>query len=168
LTGGRIRLYCDTMNTVLEYIRRELSYRLELADGDVLLENATVLTDRSDTRGLVISLVNLKVSAYQSGGLSRPDLLDSLEVFLLFSFRFQRYDASLLHLYKTVRLFHTKPVYSAADSHPENPFPTHVDKLSFTLCPIEFDALSDLWGMLGGSLFPSVLYSLRMVRTQRA
>ena len=156
------------MNAVLEYIRRELRYRLEVADNEVLLENASVLSDRSDTRGAVISLVNLRVSAYQGSGLGRPELVDSLELLLLFSFRFQRYEASLQHLYRTIRLFHGKPAYTAADTHPENPFPTQIEKLLFTLCPVEFDALNDLWAMLGGSMFPSVLYSVRMVRSLSA
>jgi hypothetical protein len=152
------------MDTVLEYIRRELRYRLELADNEVLLESATVLSDRSETRGAVISLVNFKVSAYQGQGLSRPDLLDSLELSLLFSFRFRRYEDSLRHLYRTLRLFDERPAYTAADSHPENPFPTHVEKLFLTLIPLEYGTLSDIWGMLGGLQFPAALYTLRMVR----
>lgn len=156
-------LYCRTMDTTLEYIRRELRYRLELEDREVLLDSAAVLSDPSDSRGVVISLTNIKVSAYQSGGLSRPELLDSLELLLLFSFGFRRYDISLTNLYKTIRLFQDKPAYTAGTTHPDNPFPQHLDKLFFTLVPLEFDSLSAIWGMQGGVYFPSVLYSLRMV-----
>jgi hypothetical protein len=163
LTGGEIRLYCQVMQATLDYIRRELRYRLELADDEVMLESATVLSDRSDARGAVITLVNLKVSAYQGSGLGRPELLDSLELFLLFSFRFQDYQASLAHLYKTIRLFQDKPAYTAGTTHPDNTFPAHLEKLFFTLVPLEFDSLKGLWGVLGGVYFPSVLYSLRMV-----
>jgi len=155
------------METVLDYIRRELRCRLELADDQVRLESAAVLSDGSDTRGAVISVVNFRVSAYQGGGLGRPDLLDSLELLLLFSFRFWRYEESIQHLYKTVRLFHSKPAYSAVDSHPDNPFPAHIEKLLFTLYPVEFDTLHDLWATLGGVMHPSVIYSVRMVRSQR-
>lgn len=155
------------MDTVLEYIRRELRYRLEVADDEVLLDSATVLSDRSDTRGVVVSLVNLRVSAYQGTGLGRTELLDSLELVVLVSFRFKRYEDSIRGLYKTIRLFHTKPAYTAADSHPDNPFPENIEKLLFTLHPVELDSLSDLWGMQGGLLFPSALYSVRMVRSQR-
>jgi hypothetical protein len=155
------------MEAVLEYIRRELRYRLELADNEVLLESGAVLADRSETRGAVISVVNFKVSAYQGSGLGRPDLLDSLELFLLFSFRFRRYEASLHHLYKTIRLFHERPTHVAGDAYPENPYPAHIEKLFFTLLPVEFDALNDLWGVLGGVMFPSALYSLRIVRIKQ-
>jgi hypothetical protein len=155
------------MDAVLDFIRRELRYRLELADQEVLLESAAVLADESDTRGAVISLVNFKVSAYQGSGLTRPDLLDSMELLLLFSFRFRSYQAGLQNLYKTVRLFHEKPAYTAADTHPENSFPPHVEKLFFTLHPVELEALNDLWGTYGGLQCPSVLFSVRMVRSQR-
>ncbi len=141
---------------------------MELQDYEVLLDIASVLTDSSDTRGAVISLVNFDVSSYQGTGLSRVDLLDSLELSLLFSFRFWRYEDSLRHLYKTIRLFHTKPAYTAADSHPENPFPEHIDKLLLTLNPVDFDTLHSLWEVLGGQMIPSVLYTVRMVRSQRA
>jgi hypothetical protein len=152
------------MDDVLEYIRRELQLRLELPDDAVSLDSASVLSDRTDTRGVVISLVNFKVSAYQGSGLGRPDLLDSLELFLLFSFRFSRYDTSLHHLYRTIRLLHERPTHISLDSLAQNPLPEHIEKLFFTLCPLELEGSSDLWGVLGGQLTPSALYSLRMVR----
>lgn len=154
------------MDSVLAFIRRELCHRLELGDEVVKLESPAVLGDESDTRGLVISVVNARVSPYQGGGLGRPELLDSLELELLFSFRFKRYEDSLANLYKTLRLFFTKPTYTASEAHPENPFPAHIDKLFFTLIPLEFATLRDLWSMHGGTYFPCALYSLRIVRVK--
>jgi hypothetical protein len=84
------------MDETLDYIRRELRYRLGLADDEVMLESSRVLSDRSDTRGAVITLVKVGVSPYQGSGLSRPGWLDLLELVLLFSFRFQDYKTSLL------------------------------------------------------------------------
>jgi hypothetical protein len=159
-------VYCQLMDSVLAFIRQELRYRLELDDSQVKLESATVLGDESDTRGVVISVVNTRVSAYQGGGLGRPELLDSLELVLLFSFRFRDYETSLHNLYKTLRLLFVKPTYTDGEAHPENPFPAHIDKLFFTLLPMEFDALKDVWGMFGGTYFPCALYSLRIVRVK--
>jgi hypothetical protein len=154
------------MDSVLAFIRKEIRHRLELDDGEVRLERPVVLCDESDTRGVVISVVNTRVSAYQGGGLGRPELLDSLELLVLFSFRFRDYETSLLNLYKTLRLFFIKPTYTAGEAHPDNPFPAHIDKLFFTLIPLEFDALKDMWGMHGGMYFPCALYSLRIVRVK--
>jgi hypothetical protein len=152
------------MESVLEFIRREVGYRIEVADDEVRLESATALGDSSDTRGITISLVNVHVSAYQGSGLGRPELLDSIELHLLFSFKSKRYETSLSNLYKTMRLFFIRPTYTAGEAHPENPFPEHIDKLFFTLVPMEFDELDHLWGILGGTYLPSCLYSLRIVR----
>ena len=104
------------------------------------------------------------MSAYQGSGLGRPDLLDSLELFLLFSFRFRRYDTSLQHLYRTIRFFHEKPTHISLDALPDNPLPEHIEKLFFTLVPMELENLNGLWGTLGGFMQPSALYSMRMVR----
>jgi hypothetical protein len=152
------------MDAVLEFIRRELACRLELPDSDVKLESATALRDESDTRGVTISLVNVHVSAYQGSGLGRPELLDSIELHLLFSFRSKSYATSLSNLYKTMRLLFVRPTYTEGEAHPQNPFPQHVDKLFFTLVSMEFDELSQMWGILGGTYLPSCVYSLRIVR----
>lgn len=154
------------MDSVLAFIRREICHRLDLDDAEVRLERPAVLCDESDTRGVVVSVVNTRVSAYQGGGLGRPELLDSLELLVLFSFRFHDYETSLLNLYKTLRLFFVKPTYTAGEAHPENPFPAHIDKLFFTLIPLEFDALRDMWSTHGGTHFPCALYSLRIVRVK--
>jgi hypothetical protein len=154
------------MESVLEFLRREIACRLELPDREVMLESATVLRDESDTRGVTLSLVNVHVSAYQGSGLGRPELLDSIELHLLFSFRAKSYAASLSNLYKTMRLFFVRPTYTASEAHPDNPFPAHIDKLFFTLVPMEFDELHHLWGNLGGTYLPSCMYSLRIVRHQ--
>jgi hypothetical protein len=152
------------MESVLEFIRRELSCRLELPDDEVRIESATVLGDASDTRGVTISLVNVHVSAYQGSGLGRPELLDSIELHLLFSFKSKRYETSLSNLYKTMRLFFIRPTITVDEAHPQNSFPAHIDKLFFTLVSMEFDELDHLWSIHGGSYLPSCLYSLRIVR----
>lgn len=154
------------MEEVLDYIRRELRYRLELADEDVMLESARVLSDTFSVQGVIITLVDVRVSPHQGTGLRRPDLLELLELVILISFRFPEYKTSIRNLSRTLRMLHDKSAYTAADSHPENPFPAGVERLFFTLRPLEFDAMNDLWGMLGGAHFPSVVYNLRIVQTK--
>ena len=97
------------MDETLDFIRRELRYRLGVTDEQVMLENARVLSDGSNTRGAVITLVNVGVSTYQGSVLNRPGWLDLLELTVLFSFRFPDYKTSLAALSRTMRLFHTKP-----------------------------------------------------------
>jgi hypothetical protein len=154
------------MDETLDFIRRELRYRLGLADDEVMLDNARTLSRASDTRGVVITLVNVGVSTYQGSVLKQPGWQDLLEITVLISFRFPHYKTSLMHLNKTMQLFYTKPAYAAADAHPENPFPAGLERLMLTLSPQDFGALKDLWGMLGDAQVPSVVYNLRMVQTR--
>ena len=154
------------MDETLDFIRRELRYRLGLADDEVTLDNARTLSRASDTRGVVITLVNVGVSTYQGSVLKQPGWQDLLELVVLFSFRFPHYKTSLVHLNKTMQLLYSKPAYTAADSHPDNPFPTGLERMMFTLSPLDFSALRDLWGMLGDAQVPSVVYNVRMVQTR--
>jgi hypothetical protein len=154
------------MDEMLDFLRRELCYRLGLPNDQVILDNAHTLSQASDTRGVVITLVNVGVSTYQGSVLKQPGWHDLLELTTLISFRFAHYKTSLMHLNRTMQLFHVKPAYTAADAHPDNGFPPGLERIMFTLRPLEFDALNNLWGMLGDAYAPSVVYNLRMVQTR--
>ena len=87
---------------------------------------------------------------------------------MLFSFEFMTYEMSLLHLSNTIGLFQEKRVYRADNAAPGNPFPPGLEKLIFELHNMSFEALNNLWGVMGGAYFPSVVFKVRMVRIQRA
>jgi hypothetical protein len=154
------------MDETLDFLRRELRYRLGLADEEVILDNARTLSRASDTRGLVITLVNVGVSTYQGSVLKQPGWQDLLELTILISFRFSHYKTSLMNLDRTMQLLYAKPAYTAADAHPDNPFPPKLERVMFTLQPLEFEALRNLWGTLGDAQVPSVVYNVRMVQTR--
>jgi hypothetical protein len=122
----------------------------------------------SDTRGVVITLINVGVSTYQGSVLKQPGWQDLLELTVLVSFRFSHYKTSLAHLNRTMQLLYSKPGYTAADAHPENPFPQGLERIMFTLKPLEFEALRDMWGTLGDAQVPSVVYNVRMIQTRRS
>ena len=98
---------------------------------------------------MVITLVNVGVSTYQGSVLKQPGWQDLLELTILISFRFAHYKTSLLNLNRTMQLLYAKPAYTAADAHPDNPFPPNLERVMFTLRPIELEGLKDLWGMVG-------------------
>jgi hypothetical protein len=154
------------MDEALDFLRRELRFRLGLADDQVILDNAHKLSQASDTRGVVITLANVGVSTYQGSVLKQPGWQDLLELTILISFRFPHYKTSLMHLNRTMQLLYSKPAYTAADAHPENPFPQGLERIMFTLRPLEFEALRDLWGTLGDAQVPSAVYNLRMIQTR--
>jgi hypothetical protein len=152
------------MDETLDFVRRELCYRLGLADDQVVLDNAHTVSKALDTRGVVITLVNVGVSTYQGSILKQPGWKDLLELTVLISFRFPDYKTGLTHLDRTMQLFYAKPGYTAADAHPENPFPRGLERIMFTLRPLELEALRDMWGTLGDAQVPSVVYNVRMIQ----
>ena len=154
------------MDEILDFIRRELGLRLGLAGDQVVLDNAHSVSRGLDTRGVVITLVNVSVSTYQGSVLKQPGWQDLLELTVLVSFRFPDYLSSLKLLDRTMQLLYTKPAYTAADAHAENSFPQEIDRIMFTLKPLELESLRDMWGMLGDNQVPSVLYNIRMTRAR--
>jgi hypothetical protein len=154
------------MDETLDFIRRELCFRLGLADDQVVLDNAHTASKALDTRGVVITLINVGVSTYQGSVLKQPGWQDLLELTILVSFRFPHYKTSLTHLDRTLQLFYSKPGYTAADAHPQNPFPQGLERIMFTLKPLELEALRDMWGTLGDAQVPSAVYNVRMIQTR--
>lgn len=165
------------IHEVLAYIRRELRDRLPVADAEVMIESARVLSSETNDEGAYITLVNVEEepalrnqpSVERLGGaLLRQEPPVHLNLYLLFSFEFQTYETSLLHLSNTIGLFQEKRFYTAGNADPGNPFPVGLEKLIFELNNMSFEALNNLWGVLGGAYFPSVIYKVRMVRIQTA
>lgn len=154
------------MDETLDFMRRELRFRLGLADDQVILDNAHTPSRASDTRGVVISLINVGVSNYQGSALKQPSWQDLVELTVLVSFRFSHYKTSLTQLDRTMRLLYAKPAYTSADAHPENPFPQGLERIMFTLKPMDFEALTQMWTTLGDAQVPSVVYNVRMIRAR--
>lgn len=152
------------MDETLDFLRRELCFRLGLADDQVVLDNAHSLSSATDTRGVVITLINVGVSTYQGSVLKQPGWQDLLELSILISFRFPHYKTSLTQLDRTMQLLYAKPAYTPTDAHPNNPFPPGLERIMFTLKAMDFEALRDMWATLGDAQVPSVVYNVRMVR----
>lgn len=165
------------IHEALAYVRRELRDRLPVADAEVMIESARVLASQNNTQGAYITLVNVEeepalrnLPAVERVGatLQRQEPPVHLNLYLLFSFEFQTYETSLLHLSGTIGLFQEKRVYTATTASATNPFPAGLEKLVFELHNMSFEALHNLWGVMGGAYFPSVVYKVRMVQIQAA
>jgi len=165
------------IDDALAYIRRELRDRLPVADGEVMIESARVLAGQNNSLGAYITLVNVEEEPTLRNLPHTQRIGDTtfqrepsvnLNLYLLFSFEFQTYETSLLHLSNTIGLFQEKRVYTTANQSGSNPFPAGFEKLIFELHNMNFEALNNLWGVMGGAYFPSVIYKVRMVRIQTA
>ena len=160
------------INDALEYIRRELRDHLGVTDGEVVIESARVLADNTGPGGALITLVNVEEEAalrntpHMARVAGRPvDREPSvyMNLYLQFSFEFQDYGASLLNLSETIALFQHRRYFTAEDASATNPFPAGLGRLVFEHHNMSFEALNNLWSVMGGALYPSVIYKVRLV-----
>lgn len=166
------------IHDALTYIRRELLGHLGVADALVTIESARALAAPDSTsEGVFITLVNVEEEPALrnlpnvkrvGNALVQQEPAVHLNLYLLFSFEFQTYEFSLQQLSNTIGLFQEKRVFSAANQRVDNAFPPSLEKLIFELHNMNFEALNNLWGVMGGAYFPSVVYKVRMVRIQTA
>jgi Pvc16 N-terminal domain len=164
------------INEAIEYIRREIRVVLGVDDTEVIAGNVHELKDSNNIRGLYLSLVNLEEESTlknnnhylrQNNDVRYQQPAIYLNLFLLFSFNFENYGTSLLRLSQVIELFQSKPVFIAENETVNNPFPSTLEKLIFDFYNLNFEQLNHLWGILGGTYFPSVLYKVRLVKIQR-
>lgn len=159
----------------IEFVRKVLRDYLGVADDEVIIDAARTLVGEANKRGCYISLVNLEEEAAlknlphterRVGQLVRVEPPVHLNLYLLFAFEFQTYPTSLVHLGKTIELFQLHRWFGPETQGGPGAvaFPAGVERLTFELVNMNFEALNNLWGILGGSHFPSVVYKARLVR----
>lgn len=137
-----------------------------------MIESARVLANQGNPEGAYITLVNVEeeptlrnapVIERDGATLQRREPPVNLNLYLLFSFEFQTYEASLLQLSNTIGLFQEKRLYNAANASAINPFPAGLLRLRFEIFNMSFEALNNLWGVMGGAYFPSIVYKVSIV-----
>lgn len=160
------------INEALEFVRRAVRDHLGVSDAEVLLDSARVLAQDGTAEGLAITLINVEEEpalrntpdvAIVDGQpmMRRPSVF--MNLYLLFAFDFPNYGMSLLNLSRTVALFQDRRVFTPADGSMDNPFPQHAVQLAFDHHNMSFEALNNLWSIMGGTLFPCVVYKVRLV-----
>ncbi|NJM92518.1 MAG: DUF4255 domain-containing protein [Rhodospirillaceae bacterium] len=163
----------------IEFIRKEVRDYLAIDDAEVIINSARKLVENANPPGAYISVVNvqeettLRNSPHTERHLGQLKYIEPpvhLNLYLLFAFEFLTYATSLVRLSKTVELFQTKRWFSpATQTQPgANAFPSSLEKLVFEMVNMNFEELNNLWGVLGGAYFPSVVYKVRMVKVQAA
>lgn len=164
------------IDDAIAYIRREVSAYLGVNEDDVIPGLIHVLKEENNSRGLYMSLVNLEeettlrntshtIRLNNNVHYQEPPVF--LNLYLLFASNFSDYGTSLLRLSQTVELFQSQRVFEAANASATNPFPARLEKLIFDFTNLNFEQLNHLWGVLGGTYLPSVLYKVRLVEIQR-
>lgn len=160
------------INEALEFIRREVRDHLGVSDAEAQLESARVLAEGSGGDGLTITLINVEEEpalrntrdTFLVDGqpvTRRPSVY--MNLYLLLAFDFQNYGTSLLRLSETIALFQHRRRFTAADDRAPNPWPARAEMLAFDHHNMSFEALNNLWSIMGGTLFPCVIYKVRLV-----
>jgi hypothetical protein len=161
----------------VEFLRKELRDHLGVADDEVMLNSARRLAENNNPPGAYISLINVEEETAlrnlphverRQGQLLRVEPPVHLNLCLLFAFEFQAYETTLAHLSKAVELFQLKRWFGPeTQTGPNaNAFPPELERLVLEMVNLDFEALNNLWGILGGAYFPSVVYRLRLIKVQ--
>ncbi len=136
------------------------------------LTNAGTIKDR-----IVLSLVNINEEEtfknaphYERNGTNTRyrNAPIHLNLFLLFSANYDRYENALIRLSQVIEFFQGKRVFTLRDAPPSTADEADVDefKLILDLYTLTFEQINHLWGSLGGKQVPFVLYKLRLVKVQ--
>ena len=160
------------ISDALEFIRREVRDHLGVSDSEVSIDSARALAENETGDGALITLVNIEEEPalrntpfrVEVGGRpARREPSVFMNLYLLFSFDFQNYGTSLLHLSNTIALFQHRRFLSAENETLANSFPEGLQRLIFEHHNMSFEALNNLWSVMGGALYPSVIYKVRLV-----
>jgi hypothetical protein len=164
------------IDEAMEYIRREIRDYLGVADNEASVGHIHELKDTLTTPGLRIGLVNLSeesalrnsshVVRNNAGQVEYKEPPVYVNCWLLFGFDFSDYGTSLLRLSQTVEHFQNKRFFDQNNEGVGNPFPATIERLIFDMHSADFEQLNHLWGIMGGTYFPSVMYKMRLLRVQ--
>ena len=88
-----------------------------------------------------------------------------LNLFMLVTSNFKKYDTGLQYLSAVIRCFQSRNVFTP-DSTPE--MDPALKKLIVELFTLNLEQQNHLWGSLGAKYMPSVIYRLRLVTVQEA
>ncbi len=144
-------------------------------DENIVVVSNTVEQDGSlplqANNKVALSLINIERETYSKNlnaggaGLSRSAVSNQpvyLNLYVMVSICFggNNYLESMKFLSNTIAFFQRHPVFDHSNS-PE--MDDRIEKLVLDIENLSIQDLSNLWGVLGGKYFPSVLYRVRMV-----
>lgn len=84
-----------------------------------------------------------------------------LNLYLLISFGFDNYNNKLFQQTRTLEFFQKNKTFTT-EVYPELKS-QEIDKLVFKLFTLDMEQLNDLWSMMGGKFYPSLLYKIRLL-----
>ena len=150
----------------------------QLASPETAPEDAVVLMDFADSSGpapdaqdKIVVLVSNITEDTVTRGLPRP-VSDAnlrkrdpvnliIQIVVAANFEPSRYSRGLQALSRAVEFFQANPVFDRNNS--PDMAGKGIERLSIDMESLSVDAVSQLWGVLGGRYMPSVVYRIRTV-----
>ena len=140
-------------------------------DGVVLMDFADSSGPAPDAQDKIVVLVSSITEDTVTRGLPRP-VSDAnlrkrdpvnliIQIVVAANFAPSRYSRGLQALSRAVEFFQANPVFDRDNSPDMNG--KGIERLSIDMESLSVDAVSQLWGVLGGSYLPSVVYRIRTV-----
>ena len=147
---------------------------------NIALANTSEGDDAQSTTGLVMSVVNMReektlknapfsrrISDEQVAYFNPPVYLN---IYILISACHSNYQTALRYLSRVIRFFQSRNVFTS-DTVLLDPTIAQDDrmgefKMVLELYSPSIEELNQLWSMLGGKQYPSVLYMIRLVELQ--
>jgi hypothetical protein len=166
------------INSAINHLARELDYMLRKQfrlDESIVEVASTVETDGSlplqANNKVVLSLINIERETHVQGGggsagsftrapIGHEPIYLNLFVMISICFAGNNYLESMKFLSNSISFFQRRPVFDHSNT-PE--LDDRIDKLALDIENLSIQDLSNLWGVLGGHYYPSVLYRCRMV-----
>ena len=162
------------IDTAIKFINSQLrDYLSQLGNTeDVTIGNLTTLQNENNN-SIVISLINIEEEStlrnqknYKkiNHQLIRKSPPIFLNLFVMVAFSLEDYENSLLRMSQTIQFFQKNKRFTSSD------YPVllnnDIKELIFKLFTVDLEQLNDLWGILGGNYFPSVIYKVRLVEIE--
>jgi hypothetical protein len=158
------------ITTVAAQLNQALKRQFGWADDLVVVRNLRETDGTaavSVTNKVAVFLVNIEreslgrrgVGAHGAGLQATPLHLNLLLMFVA-NFGGNNYTEALKFLSSTVAFFQGKPVLTHSNA-PE--LDSQIEKLTLEIENLSLSDLSNVWGIIGGSYLPSVLYRVRLI-----
>jgi hypothetical protein len=164
-----------TLTYLRDLLNQHLKNNFALTENKVVLSNL-VENDGSSSRDVedkvVLFLIQLDEESslknssgrggMTGGGFAERNapLFLNLHIFFCTNFKGQNYVEGLNYLSAIIRYFQQNRILVPSASLG---FSKSIEKLSFELCKLDYDQMSNIWSSIGAKLLPSVMYKVGIV-----
>lgn len=140
---------------------------------DVKIDHLHKLKVQNTPFGIYLSLVNIsrenhigQLEPFKKTGASieikSPPVYINIHVMV--TAHFTDYNTALVHLGSALEFFQNKPYLDKYNILPANNWPSNLENIVFDWHNLEIDKLNQLWGIHGGTYYPSFLFRVRLLK----